>query len=277
MSRADHGQGIRALDGRSPHHVVERKGREHVGKYSPSRMDVRHYIDTSKQRGNREFTGPKPQDFRADFRARHERGIKASTHLRDRVIHDWPNHERWFTDEFFDHHHRHPNYWGPGYNWWRGARWDWMCGFLPWGWNYPIYYYDNGYPLVLPTPEAPQVTYQDQLQGEAATNGEWMPLGVFALGQDEAQATFSNIFVQLTINKDGDLEGTYYNATLDQTHSIEGEVDGETQQAVWKITDDPEAPIMMTGAYNLTQEMCTIQVRFPDNSEQTWVMVRLKK
>jgi hypothetical protein len=278
MSRADQGRSFHMTGAHPPVPISQATSGVHVNKQSPSRLQVRQYLNHAKQTRNlASFSGQKPQDFRAAFRERHDFGAHTSMRLRDRVRRDWPNHDTWFTDAFFDHHHLHPRYWYPGFNWWRGARWDWLCNFLPWGWSYPIYYYDNGYPIVLPGTEEPETSYQDQLQAEASTAGEWMPLGVFATGQDAAQAAFSNLFIQLAMNKEGDLEGTYYNAALDQTHPIEGEVDPETQQAAWKVSDDPAAPLMITGLYNLTQDMCTVQVRFPDNSEQTWAMVRLKK
>ena len=68
------------------------------------------------------------------------------------------------------------------------------------------------------------------------------------------------MFVQLAINKAGDVAGTYYNASTDQTHPLEGVLEAEAKVVVWKIADNPNSPMMMTGLNNISQDVVPIKV-----------------
>jgi hypothetical protein len=200
---------------------------------------------------------------------------QAELHLEDKVRGHHPEYREWFNDQFFEKHHFHHRFFYPGYNWWIYPTWAAVTGWLPWGWSAPIYYDDLGSPMSMPQqiePPPPETPAPPEAAG-----GEWLALGVFALGKDVALAAYSNLFLQLAIDKGGDIAGTYYNAATDKTYAIEGSVDKDTQQAAWKLSSDPNAPIMTAGLYNLTQEMCPVQVRFPDATTQSWVLVRVNK
>ena len=57
-------------------------------------------------------------------------------------------------------------------------------------------------------------------------NSDWMPLGVFAVTQDrEATGPVPTLFMQLAVNKEGVIAGTFKNETTGETQSLEGMVD----------------------------------------------------
>lgn len=200
-----------------------------------------------------------------------DRDRDGARRVREKFRHDHRDHSEWFSDRFFVRHNYYPYYYRHGYDWWRPIGWGGIATWLAWDNIAPIYYDDGGYPVV----QTIDVTnYSTQ---QTIFEGDWLPLGVFAAGRDVNQASLSNLFVQLAIDKDGDLAGTYYNATTDQVYQLEGAVDSETQQAVWKLTEDPNSPLMITGVYNLTQDIAPVQVQFSDGTEQSWIFVRLNE
>lgn len=106
--------------------------------------------------------------------------------------------------------------------------------------------------------------------------GDWLPMGVFVAAQDQTQAAVSTMFVQLALNKEGFLAGTYYNAATDKTHTLEGMVDKQTQQAIWKLSENASSPVMSTQLYNLTQDVVPVRVYFPERkTSQSWLLIRL--
>ncbi len=107
-----------------------------------------------------------------------------------------------------------------------------------------------------------------------ADDVEWMPLGVFAI--TEENATDSGMMVQLAVSKDGIIAGTFYNDLTDSSRPVDGMVDQETQRAAWRFADDKNPEIVMeTGIYNLTQDEATALVHFGSEETQTWRMIRL--
>src|SRR5262249_24871982 len=149
-------------------------------------------------------------------------------------------------------------------------------GWLAWDAAYPIYYDDMG------NGEADLYYDESSPQYAAASptpppQGDWMPLGVFPAAKTATQAAYSNMYVQLALNRNGDVSGTYYNASTDKAVELVGSVDSETQQATWQISDNPNSPTMVAGLYNLTQDVAPVQVVFPNNSQQNWVLVRIEQ
>ena len=104
-----------------------------------------------------------------------------------------------------------------------------------------------------------------------------MPLGVFAAGKTPREASFTSMFVQLDLAKDGTISGTYYNTATNEVHSISGSINKATQEAVWRVTDIANSPTMITGLYNLTQDAAIVEVHFPNGKIQSWTLVRLNK
>lgn len=208
----------------------------------------------------------------------------------NRIKNNWRSSDQWFGRDFFDRHNYHPAYWNNNANWWTPAAWAGLAGWLAWDWNEPIYYEDGYYPIttedtsyVQPSPAVVNTNTPTISTAPAATptatnvTGDWYPLGVFAVGKNEQLAANSFMFVQLALNKNGDIAGTYYNATTDQTRELVGAVDRNTQQAAWSISDNPNSPVISTGLYNLTKDITDVAVDFPDGTTQTWTFVRMQQ
>lgn len=105
---------------------------------------------------------------------------------------------------------------------------------------------------------------------------DWMPLGIFGIARD--QATDSNALLQLAVDKNGIIAGTYYNTTTDIGRPVRGKVDKKTQRAAWTFSDGKNTDIIMeTGLFNLTQDQTEALVHFGKEKTQQWLMVRLNQ
>jgi hypothetical protein len=105
-------------------------------------------------------------------------------------------------------------------------------------------------------------------------NGEWEPLGVFALVRGEEE-TSDKIF-QLAVNKEGVLRGNYYDALADNTLPVYGSVDRATQRAAWSIGDRKEV-VFEAGIANLTRAETPVLVHFGKDNTQQLVLVRIEQ
>jgi hypothetical protein len=105
-------------------------------------------------------------------------------------------------------------------------------------------------------------------------DAEWMPLGVFAVAEENAND--SGMMIQLAVSKDGIIAGTFYNDVTDSSRPLEGTVDQKTQRAAWKFADGKNTDVVMeTGIYNLTKDEANALVHFDADQTQTWLMIRL--
>lgn len=204
--------------------------------------------------------GALPQQIRTNAQAAHR--------VRSQLSQIRPEFDRGFNRNFFDRHHYHPTY---VVNIWNPVPWGAINGWLGWGWQYPAYYDDSGYPF--PVENVPVEYSQEPLSPE----GDWLPLGNFVAGRTVDQAGYSTMFVQLALNQSGEIAGSYYNASTNQVHPLDGLVDQASQQVVWQVSDIPDSPYMTTGLYNLTQDVTNVQVTFSDGTQQTWYLVRLNE
>ena len=84
------------------------------------------------------------------------------------------------------------------------------------------------------------------------------------------------MFVQLAVDKQAVIAGTFHNSATDQTFDLEGAVDRESQRSAWVIADK-DWPIMETGVSNLTKDEAPALVHFADGQTQQWLMVRLEE
>jgi hypothetical protein len=174
-------------------------------------------------------------------------------------------------------------------HWWRHAGWvalgSWVAGS---SWESPAYYdygdgiyyedeqvYMNGKPVASADEYYQQAS--DLATSAPPTKGsesEWLPLGIFAVSRD--QATDSNVLLQLAVDKNGVIAGTYYNTTTDIIRPVRGRVDKKTQRAAWTFADGKNTDIIMeTGLFNLTQDQTEALVHFGKEKTQQWLMVRL--
>lgn len=172
---------------------------------------------------------------------------------------------------------------------WRHARWPVFGTWFVWQWDEPIIYnyganvvyrdnsvYVNDQQVASTDDYYQQAkTIADNVPEEADNEqAEWMPLGVYAIA--EKDGTDSGMLVQLAVNKEGVLAGTFYTDATDEGRPLEGTVDRETQRAAWSFSDGKNPDVVMeTAIYNLTQDETTALVHFGSEKTQAWLMVRL--
>ncbi len=211
---------------------------------------------------------------------RHDRGDQ----IRDHMRHHHPRLNHW---------HNHPNWARWRYNRpYRWATWAALGGLWGWGNSQPIYYdygeegnvyYEGDTVYIDGAAASTAEAYTDSAydlaeQGNAAQptevkEGEWMSLGVFALAHQKTGEP--NMFLQLAVNKDGIISGSYYNESSEKAHTVQGSVDKKTQRAAWTIGDNKNT-VLETGIYNLTKEETQVLVHFGKDKTQTWFMVRME-
>lgn len=109
---------------------------------------------------------------------------------------------------------------------------------------------------------------------EEAEKAEWLPLGTFAVSSGEKDVD-PNRIVQLTVSKEGILSGTIYNTQTDETQSIQGQVDKQTQRVAFRMGDSEDL-VVETGLYNLTQNEAPLLVHFGPDKVENWLLVRLE-
>lgn len=205
------------------------------------------------------------------------------------------------------------NYYGsswPAYSPWRYSRWSnqpnyWWgntpaTGLTNWfvfGWDQPRYwsygagnniYYRDNYVYYDDRRTVPVNDYYQQVYDLAhsvpnineaeAEQMDWAPLGVFAaLRQNETE---SQRALQLAVNRDGVLTGTYMNRSNGHVHPVSGMVDERTQRAAWAFADGQQKEVVFeTGVYNLTRDEASLMVHFGPSAEDTeiWQLVRLEQ
>jgi hypothetical protein len=183
------------------------------------------------------------------------------------------------------------------YYWWGWTPANNLTNWLVFGWERPRYwvygtggniYYQDNYVYYdgdryLPVDEYYQQVYNlahsvPQIDADVAEKMEWQPLGVFAVtrdGREQPQRT-----IQLAVNKEGVLAGTYHNAENGHVHPITGMVDNRTQRAAWAFADGEHPKIVFeTSIFNLTKPESTIMVHFGPGADEaeTWHVVRLEQ
>jgi hypothetical protein len=172
----------------------------------------------------------------------------------------------------------------------RWATWGALAGWCGYGASEPAYYdygtstyYEDGQVYQGGQAVASAEQYVDQA-ATIATGGpttdpstdEWMPLGVFALTQDgQASGATPTLFMQLAVNKQAVISGTFCNKATNQTQQLEGAIDKASQRAAWCVVGQ-QRPIVETGLANLTQDEAPALVHFADGQTQQWLLVRLK-
>jgi hypothetical protein len=201
------------------------------------------------------------------------------------------------------------SWWG-GCGWWRGPVYS---GANPWWWwgaatvatvgtflaldaTYQPPVYDYGVDVVYQgdevyvdgTPVATAEQYSQQAIALANSpaeqppppappdpgqQAEWLPLGVWALTQEEKGDAY--MFLQISIDKNGVVTGAYQNVLSGEKSPISGQVDKKTQRVAFKIGSNNT--VIETGLQNLTQDVASCLVHFGPDTTQTWLLVRLKQ
>ncbi len=200
--------------------------------------------------------------------------------------------------QHFQLHHPHWNFWQHHPHWahwgwhhpYRWAAWSGLVGWFPWGWNSPVYYdygnnvyYEGDTVYYGDQPVASAEEYAQQAQQLATSapepkeNGQWLPLGVFAITPDEkTSGAPPTLFLQLAVDKQGLVAGTFYNQATDQAREVEGLVDKQSQRTAWTLKGE-KWPVMETGIANLTKDEVPVLVHFEDGTTQQWLLIRLEE
>jgi hypothetical protein len=247
---------------------------------------------------------PNQPDWQADHQHWQDHRDEWAGNVRDRLGDRYNN---LFTRDWWDrngHWDRWPGnrwWWNHagwnGHYWWTAATWPALTGWFAGSWGEPIYYdyggnvvYNdntvtvNDQPVGTPEEFAEQASElaaagaTDNAAGDADSQQDdpanWMPLGVFAVTKEGADDP--TMFLQLAVNKQGVIAGTYTNASSKQALPVRGSVDRETQRAAWTIGDFKNT-VMETGIFNLTKDETQVLVHFGTQRTQTWSMVRMKQ
>lgn len=218
------------------------------------------------------------KEIRDSYTKRRVNDKRESNEVSGSVRTHYSNYNKWFTPSFYNNRrHFHGHYWRDDVNWWWGAPWNRVYSWLGWagaaGIVYPIYYSD-GYPVQF---DSGWTDYYSDNSYPQMIQGSWLPLGVYALGPTVNEAANSDMFVQLAVNRSGEISGTYYNAATDQSYPVIGFVDRDTQEAYWQIPGENFAPEMATGMFNLTQDVAEVELTFSNRVIQNWALVRISE
>jgi hypothetical protein len=220
----------------------------------------------------------------------------------DRAEEIWDNARDFYDDVFDDAWWGHWGWgtWWPGYYpsdpwwWWGSATWNSLENFVsvptdPTYVDYGVNVVYEGDTVYLDNQPFPAEQYDKPIL-EAAANvkqppaplppsdpnqpTEWMPLGVFALAQEDRGDPV--MFFQLSINQQGIISGAFQSTITNNTRPVAGQVETASQHAAWRIGDNTET-IFETTLGNLTQDVSPIAVHFGNSRTQTWLLVRMPK
>jgi len=217
------------------------------------------------------------------------------------------HHNNWFGQSWWNTNRPafcgwHYHYWFPYYPynyWWTVPTWAGLSGWFTWNavaanaWAQPVYYdygtggnvvYQNNMVYVGGQEVASSADFAESAADlatvpppeneEQAAQAEWMPLGTFAMSTGEKDTDPTRV-VQLAVTKDGVIGGTLFNYQTNQSVSIQGKVDKETQRVAFRLGDRDNL-IAETGMYNLTQDEVPVLVHFGTEKTENFLFVRLK-
>lgn len=108
--------------------------------------------------------------------------------------------------------------------------------------------------------------------GGNSAQGQWQPLGVFALAQPGQ--TSSQMLLQLAINKDGTVRGNYLNQLTNETSQVYGSLDKKNQRVSWTIGQNNQT-VFDTTLPDLTKDDSQVLVHYGPSSTQTMALIRL--
>lgn len=117
------------------------------------------------------------------------------------------------------------------------------------------------------------VDYPEEPDEAKAAKMEWLPLGTFAISSNENEKETTKT-IQLAVNQDGVVTGTYYNQLTDKTYPVQGKVDKQTQRVAFTIGSNNDV-VMETGIFNLTQDTAPALVHHGKSQTDTYLLVRL--
>ena len=247
------------------------------------------------------------QNWRDRYPDRYARNRYYGSNVRNHWRNNYYRYDNCFSHDWW-HRHNHSlcgwsyaygfNNYGLNY-WWRyPTSWSTCASWFTWSapstvWAQPIYYdYGTGGNVVIQDNsvyinEQEVASVEDYAQSaaalatvpppeskEEAEEMEWMPLGTFAVVTNKEEEEPATV-IQLAVSKNGIVSGTLYNRVKDDTRSIQGQVDKETQRVAFRIADSDNV-VMETGLYNLTQEEAPVMVHYGTETIKYYLFVRLE-
>ncbi len=216
-------------------------------------------------------------------------------------------HAGWFGPNWWPNHRHAWCGWNYGYRfnnfawtyWWTVPTFAACANWFNWSapaavWSQPVYYdYGQGGNVVYSNNNVyingEQVATADEFAQSAAelatvappaneqqaAQAEWMPLGTFGVSSNQSDVEPTRV-IQLAVSKEGIVSGTLYNIKTDQTQSVQGQVDKQTQRVAFRIGES-ENIVVETGLYNLTQDNAPALVHFGQEKVEEWLLVRLEQ
>jgi hypothetical protein len=178
--------------------------------------------------------------------------------------------------------------WGAN-NAWRAATWNSAGAWCGCATTQPVYYdygnnvtyqnndvYVNGQDVGTPSEYYGQAAALATAgtQAPAPTDGDWLPLGVFAFTRSDQ--TSSDVNIQIAINKEGVVRGNYTDTLSHQTQPIHGSVDKSTQRLAFTVGSNT-TNVVETGLYNLTKDEAPALLHLGQEKTEQWLLVRLKQ
>jgi hypothetical protein len=110
---------------------------------------------------------------------------------------------------------------------------------------------------------------------EKATDAEWLPLGTFAVTREDVHD--SQGMIELAINTQGVVAGTYYNEATEASRPLKGTLDQKSQRVAIGFADGKNDDVALeTGVYNLTQEEAPALLHFGTTQTTPILLVRLQ-
>ena len=175
-----------------------------------------------------------------------------------------------FSNEWYENH---PQAWHVHHNndAWEIATAAGVLGWLGWQatrpYNNTVYVYD-------PVPvQTVVVNGQPSVVLDPAESGEWMTLGSYSLLTSASDP--GTRILQLSINKQGNIRGSYYDLITNDTHDVIGLIDKSTQQVRWTLDTNQQLTFVAT-LDQLTQPQGVVNVKFPGGQIQQWQLVRME-
>jgi hypothetical protein len=231
-----------------------------VGERTPNAGEGQHRGDWQEHRENL-------WDYRYD------RADEVWDDVRD--YHDDLFDDHWWGHSDWDDHHHHVDYYpADPWWWWTPASWDQVTVYVYEQVPTEPVYVDYGLTnaavvAVAASAEQPPPPVPPSAEGQSS---EWLPLGVYALVQEEKGDP--NMFMQLSVNRQGQISGAYENTLTGNKKPIAGMVDKKTQVVSWRIGENRET-VCATTLGNLTQDVSPVALYFSPERVENWLLVRL--
>jgi hypothetical protein len=169
-----------------------------------------------------------------------------------------------FSKKWYDNH---PKAWHYDHNHWDDHVWvvattDGVAAWLGWA-----------------QPRGTRVVYGYQPSGVSSQQiydptyfGEWYPLGVYSLVTGPYDS--GTRMMQLSVDRHGNVAGSYYDMITDTSHNVSGRVYQKSQHVYWTLSSNQNLKFR-SSLGELTQPQGTVVAKLP-GGDQVWQLVRLE-